>query len=89
METSNRLDNFDAKEARRLTEKSNTNQLQWVLQEIKRTAESHIKDNHCLYVYKYLKPSIIKELERRGFAVTDLSNPVSTPDINLHYVIEW
>lgn len=62
---SNRLDNFDAKEARRLSEKSGINELQIVLQEIKRVAETSA---NSLY-YEKLGNSTIRELEKRGFIV--------------------
>lgn len=66
---SNRLDNFDAKEARRLSEKSVTNELQWVLQEIKRKAESDDNHDNILYIYHTLRKSTINELVSRGFNV--------------------
>lgn len=62
---SNRLDEFDAKEARRLSEKSSVNELQWVLQEIKRKAES--ESSRSLVINKDLAGSVISELASRGF----------------------
>lgn len=79
---SNRLDKFNADEARRLSEKSRVNELQWVLQEIKRMAES-TEGNDSLYLDKRLRDSTVYELKKRGFIVgISQYNPIK-------YLITW
>lgn len=84
--------NFDAKEAKELSEKIENEELSRILEQIKEAAsDPKILDNRTLHVYEKLKNSTLNELEKKGFnIIVNCNNPDLMDNlIDLIYTITW
>lgn len=79
------MNDFDAKQARKIVDELFTNELHNILIDIKTNAE---KGETVLHIYKPLKGKTVDDLANRGFKII-VAPSIATQKDNLYYSINW